>query len=449
MLWPSRPSFARLAPPAIALACFALALWPRWRDLSATMALADSVGPLLAAARSGWQPHAPPYGWGLTPPYLLILTLSDSLWAAFRALHLLHALAAPLAAWAVLRLRPGAWGAALAAGALIAWDRGLLDTTLSGAEGYLAATWLAACTLGLAARDRPWGPVLAGGAWAMAVHNHPFALATAPLLLILPRRRASLWGLLLLAVLLAPRVLQALVDPAPQAEGDPSQALPAWLQQGGPGAWALLLAGGVGLFSPRTRSLSLATFASAALMLGLGHHLGYLRDHHLRLISVPLVVGLAAAPAGWGLLLLVLLRVPPSWAQPAGHPQRPGTLGMATQLSQALARVPTPLVVDGAWVSGGLVAEPAALMLDRHLRGLPLGGAQVALLLSGKPHRLDALDVPGQVLDRHDHHVLVLLAPPTLEAWRPALCALTSRLGGAADARALEPDLPLPTWTCP
>jgi hypothetical protein len=122
---------------------------------------------------------------------------------------------------------------------------------------------------------------------------------------------------------------------------------------------------------------------------------------------------------------------------------------MATQLSQALARVPAPLVVDGAWVSGGLVAEPAALMLDRHLRGLPLGGAQVALLLSGKPHRLDALDVPGQVLDRHDHHVLVLLDPPTLEAWRPALCALTSRLGGAADARALEPDLPLPTWTCP
>ncbi len=436
-----------------ALACWALALWPRLRDLDATMALADTIGPFLTAADPGRGSHAPPFGWGLYLPYWLALR-AGSLTAALGLIAALHALTAPLGFLAVRLLRPRAWGAAIAVGALLALDRGLLDTTLSGAEGYLAATWLAATTLGLAGRERAWGPWVAAGAWAMAVLNHPFALAAAPLLLLLPLRRASLGAMLLAGAMLAPRVLAALSGPMPEAEGDPLAAPAAWLAQGGAGSVAVLLGAAIGLLHRQTRWISLATMASAALMLLLGIHLGYLRDHHLRLLSAPALVGMAALPGAWGALALALLRPPPSWLPQPGHPHRPGTLGLERQLADTLDALPGPVQVDGAWLSGTPAAEPAALLLDLHLRGHALGSDTLTVLVSAERGRWEGLplpgrELPGRMLDRGDRHLLVVVDPADRDAWAPALCERGARIGGAVEGMgALAPDAPVRPWEC-
>ena len=123
------------------------------RDLDAAVVLGDAVGPWLVAVADplGTQPHTPLYGWGLTPPYAAIIALAGSLREGVGLLLGLHALAAPLAACCVLLLSPGAWCAALVAGAFVALDPGLVDTALSGSNGYLAPVWLGAVTLGVCA----------------------------------------------------------------------------------------------------------------------------------------------------------------------------------------------------------------------------------------------------------------------------------------------------------
>lgn len=430
---------ARVAWP-IAAAVYALAVWARWRDLPAAMMLGDAAGPWLVALGDplGRRPHAPPYGWGLYPPYALCLALSGSLWQAVSGLHLLHALAAPMTSLAALRLRPGGWAAALAAGALVALDRGLIDTALSGSEGYLGASWVAAAALGLTARDRTWGPPLACAGLAFAAMNHPLAACLAPLLLALPRRRSSLAGLTLGTLLLAPRVLRALGEPLPGTGGltlSSWQAAGAWLDQGGLGAWALLAAALAGLLSPRSRPLAAGTLLSAAALLGAGLALGYLRDYHLRLLTAPAALGLAGLPALWALPFLLALRPPIAQRPPPGSPDRPGTLGLTSTLSAALLDAPRPLVVDGAWVSGTAAAEPAAISLDLHLRGWPLEdllpdeGATVAVIVSARRGDLARIDYPERAAGG-DRHFLVIGDPAGISE---ALCGLSPRLGGAWD----------------
>ncbi len=402
--------------------------------------LGDAVGPWLVALGDplGRSPHAPPYGWGLYPPYALCLALSSSLWQAVSGLYLLHALAAPLASLAALRLRPGGWAAALATGALVALDRGLVDTAISGSEGYLGATWVAAATLGLAARGQAWGPPLACAGLAFAAMNHPLAACLAPLLLALPRRRSSLVGLALGALLLTPRILRALVEPLPGTGGltlSAWQAAGAWLDQGGLGAWALLAAAAAGLLSPRSRPLASGTLLSAAALLGAGLALGYLRDYHLRLLTAPAAIGLAGLPRLWALPFLLTLRPPIAQRPPPDRPDRPGTLGLSSALSAALLDAPRPLVVDGAWISGPPAAEPAAISLDLHLRGWPLDellpaeDATVAVIVSARRGELARLDYPERTA-AGDRHFLVIGDPRGISE---AICGLSPRLGGAWD----------------
>ena len=114
-----------------------VALAARLVDLDATMMLADSVGPYLSAAGSPVNPHAhaPPYGWGLHPPYAIAL-MAPSLRVAVGVTMGFHALAAPLAALCAARL--GDWRHGAVAALVVALEPGLLDTAYSGAEGYLA-----------------------------------------------------------------------------------------------------------------------------------------------------------------------------------------------------------------------------------------------------------------------------------------------------------------------
>lgn len=439
---------SRLPWAACVLAPLALALAVRWPETDTVLLYADGMGPWLVA-RSWPGAHAPLYGAGLSLPHALILPLAGSLTGALGALLVLHALAAPLATATVLRIRPRSWGPALVAGLGVALDGGLMDTARSGAEGYLAPLWLGALALAVTGRDRPWSPLLAWACFSMAVMNHPFSLAAAPFLLLLPWRRPVTWlGALGGAALLLPQALALASLPGGAASlaadgGAPSQALPAWIQQGGPGAWILLAGAGAGLLSWRTRPLALALAASLALEVLLGWRMGYLRDHHLRLFTVPAAVGLAALPTGWVLGLAALLRMPPSQLPLPGHPFLPGTLGQVREVADRIvaSNLASPLVVDGLSLGGPPVAEPSAVLLDLVLRGQAqagLGGS-VVVLVSGPRPALASLPMEKPGWRSRDAWFALAGAPARVRHALEPTCAFraTARAGGAWDGLAV------------
>ena len=384
----------------VAAGAWAVALGARLADLDATMMLADSVGPYLSASAHPLNPHAhaPPYGWGLHPPYALAL-LGGSLRLAVGVVMGFHALAAPLAAACAARI--GDWRHGLVAGLIVALEPGLLDTAYSGAEGYLAPVWIGLATWLLLLRGR-WAAG-APAAWALAVMNHPLALCALPLLACLPRRRSSLVGLGVGTLVLLSR---GWFDAGPGVEGvGVDQALIAWFLEG-PWSVGALLVGLVAL-GLRKRPLALAVLASMALLVGAGAVLGYLRDHHLRLLVVPLAAGLGAVPGWWVLAGLLALRPPLERSPEPGKPHRPGTLGATVELAE------TPL--NGAWLSGPKAAEASAVNLELYLRQGPLDPAEMRVLLSFER---------GQ-------------GPPEARAGRRHLVVSSwceGRLGGAEDA---------------
>ncbi len=428
-------------PWLLAAAVLAVAVWARWLHLPVASALGDAIGPWWVAARGGLSPtpHAPPYGPLLALPYRLLLLGADSLWRGTAGLFVLHALVAPLAALALCRAGGGPAPAAVA-GLAVAVSPGLLDTATSGAETYLAPVWVAAMTLAVVAERPAW----AGLAWVAAVHNHPLALAAAPLLAALPRERRSL-AVLVGPVLLVPHLVGLAGQPIGEGEGttaSPLPALRAWIDTEGAGAGLALAGLGVGLWGTTTRRLAVATLASAALVLLLGGALGYLRDHHLRMLLAPTLVGLSAACVprigGWGVLVLLpLLAVPTDPVSRPAQARRPGTHGLLAQVSPALAATPArPLVVDGVWISSSPALEPGALMLDLRLRGatgLDVGGA-VALVVSAERPDLAALPAGLQLVHEDDRHRILVGSEAEAAAWLAQLCATRApRLGGAFD----------------
>lgn len=391
-----------------------VALAARLVDLDATMMLADSVGPYLSAAGSPVNPHAhaPPYGWGLHPPYAIAL-MAPSLRVAVGVTMGFHALAAPLAALCAARL--GDWRHGAVAALVVALEPGLLDTAYSGAEGYLAPVWLGAVSLLVLSRGR-----LAAGApaaWALAVMNHPLALCAAPLLLLLPRSRSSAVGLLVGAALLLSR---GWFSGAPAVEGvGVDQAVFAWVLEG-PWSIGVLLLGLVWAGWKR-RPWAAVVLGSMLLLLGAGAALGYLRDHHLRLFIVPLAACLGTVPGWWVLGAVIALRPPMERSPGADKPHRPGSLGLTTEIA---ASIEGPAIVDGAWLSGSKAAEASAVMLDLWLRDEALSPETTWILVSFERGQ----GPPGvRAGARH-----ALMAPD------PSLCV--GRLGGAEDALVLFGD---------
>ena len=437
----------------------------RWPSLSVAVALGDAMGPWWSAARADLlpPPHAAIYGGALAWPHRVILGGAGSLWSAFAALFAVQALVAPAAGLLAWR-RGGGVAAALVVGLLAALDPGLLDTTVSGSKGYLAALWIGGVALAATTRG-PWsglGPI----AFGMAVANHPLATCAAPLLLLLPRNRATALGLLVALPALGPqalRVLSAETGGGGLGLSAPLEALDSW--RATEGAMAVALLGGVlvGAHHPRTRPQALATAASLVLLLVAGGGIGYLRDHHLRLLALPALAGLAALPTWTVWLPLLLLRPPADPVDRPSETRRPGTLGLETRLAVALAARPErPLVVDGVWLSGAPAAEPGALLLDLSLRGEPASalapGGAVALVVTAERPELALLPPwPGLVEVARDDRLVVLLgAPEAARAWTAALCEQggAPRLGGAWDGLAiLHPDLGAQAatawWGCP
>tara|TARA_B100000700_G_scaffold277773_1_gene325384 strand:+ start:47 stop:472 length:426 start_codon:yes stop_codon:yes gene_type:complete len=106
---------------------------------------------------------------------------------------------------------------------------------------------------------------------------------------------------------------------------------------------------------------------------------------------------------------------------------------METGLASEISALPLQrgLQIDGAWLSGGLVAEPSALMLDLHLRGRALSdfrtGEDLLVLVSVERDKKKLFLDSSAVVARGDHHVL--LFNPTEETSQ--FCAQNGRLGGA------------------
>jgi len=429
----------RLLIAFFALGVFLLAFWARVRSLPVSMMLDDAVGPWLLAwgdPLSG-DAHRAFYGWGMLVPYRLALRFSASLWEAVAVLQVFHALIAPLVLVVILTWRSSAWIAGCVASVVLALDPGLLDTAVSGAEGYLAPLWIGCMVLAYHARERFWAPFVMWLSFAMAVMNHPFSLCAAPFLWgAVGRTQSQGWAFVLGTVLLGPH-LWSIWPVGTGNTGGLSLSVPeafdAWLTQGGPSAWILFFAPWVALARKSTRGMALLTLASLFLLLGAGFWQGYLRDHHLRLLAVPMAACLAVVDGPWIVLVLALIR--PDFVQlpPPGAPPRPGTLGMETGLASEISRLPLQngLQIDGAWLSGALVAEPSALMLDLHLRGRELSdfrtGEDLLILVSVERDKEKLFWNSPAVVARGDHHVLLLNPGDETREF----CSLGGRLGGA------------------
>lgn len=444
---------------------FAMAVHVRWLHLPVASALGDAVGPWWVAARGGWlpTPHAPPYGQILAVPYRLLLLGADSLWSATAGLFVMQAAVAPLAVFGVYRAGGGPIPAAVA-GCALALSPGLLDTATSGAETYLSPAWVAGLALAVVVRR----PTIAGLAFMGAVHNHPLALGVAPLLLALPWERRSLRALLGPA-LLAPHLMTLVAQPVGVGDGGPVNPLPAlvaWVDTEGVGAALGAIGLAAGLWMPARRRLAVATLASVGLVLLMGGALGYVRDHHLRMVFAPALLGLSAAclprmGTGWLVMLLPLLSWPEDPVQRPVQGRRPGTHGLLSQVTPLLAAHPErPLVVDGAWLSSSPAVEPGAALLDLHLRGegpLDVGG-EIALVVSGERVDMSALPPGLAVLHEGDRHRVLAGNEAAVKDWLEALCTARAnggrpppRLGGAYDGLVpLHPGLPasrVEAWT--
>jgi len=443
----------------LVIAVFCLASWGRWDVVEQSSALGDAVHPWWAAIRAGWpRAHASPYGWGIVIPYKACLVGATGVIEAVQRLALLHALAAPLAAatcWRISgRIVPG-----LVAGVIVAMDPGLIDTFQSGAEGYLASVWLGVAVLGLTLREWARAPVLMV-ALAMAIMNHPMAAAAVPLVAALRWRGRAFWlGLAAAVLLLAPRVVRLFMEPIPSGGGgvQPMEALAAFVLQGGAVAVVILVGPLIGLVSPRSRKLATLCLASMILMAALGTAGGYLRDHHIRILTIPALLGWAAVPAPLAAVMAFSLLLPRAVPVPASVTERPGTLGLNAHVSDVVqAELSSPLVVDEAWLHGGPAGSAAAVMLDLYLNGWGAPdlrpGNRIAVIVSG-PTQPELDGVPSRsVLVRTEQYALLAGSIDEVTGWSAAWCA--GRLGGAWDAvSVLHPDTQSSElrawWACP
>ena len=434
----------------------AVAVGARWSLLPQSMALGDSLGPWLVAARGPWstEPHAPPYGWMLAVPHAVILAAVSDLYSAFAAIRVVDALVAPLGAWAAYRHTHNLWGA-LAVGLLLALDPSLIDTAISGAEAYQAPVALAAVAL-LVSPMRWNTAILTAATFSWAVMCHPLSLVAAPLLL-LHTHRATVCALT--TVLIGPQLLR-LASHASAAAGPtmqfPGAAAEAWMLQSGlvAGLFALALASAM---THRTlRTTAAATLASLVCMLAVGTHIGYLRDHHLRILSAPAAMGLARLPGPLALAATALVVRWPSRDEGRSRDRRPGTLGLLNRTTNTVlsSRDPSrPTVVDGYRTVHVPAVEPGGVWLDLLLRGVPTealdvqDNSELVVLVTAPRDAAEhtAPATPGLVqADHRDTWSIWMGTPEQVRAWSDADCAARMhteqslpRVGGAWDGLAL------------
>lgn len=424
----------------------------RWTRLPEASALGDALGPWLVGARGPWSttPHAPPYGWLLAVPHAALVRVCPDLWTATAALRAIDALVAPLCAWTVWRHRRSVPGT-LAVGLLVGLDPGLIDTATSGAEAYQAPVAVAALVLATTHGRARWGPWLAAGAFCWAVMAHPLALVASPLLLLVSWRRAPA-ALLGLTIGLGPHAARL----ASSAAGIESPELPsvtafsAWFQQGGAVAAAIGTGLVVGWGARATRSQTAATWAGVGLLAIAGARLGYLRDHHLRILTAPAAAGLRVLPGAAVLAgTLAVVRWPDDPLEQRGGGRRPGTLGLLHRVSSVvandLAQTPGRRIVDGMVLSGVPAVEPGGVLLDLWLRGVdpkridvPQDTVdKVILVVSSRRGSAPLTEGALDRLDGWDTWALRSGSLSEVREWTQSVCTPDTRTGGAWDGLAL------------
>ena len=396
-----------MARYATMVALWALAAWHRLRLVEHAIVGSDSLGPYLQAkaALLGHLPRPPnPESgdalWLLAVP---LVSLADSLEALFEARFVLGGVVAPLAfaaAWHWADDDVSAarrWAGALAAGVLMAFDPGLVDTLVSGARSYGAPELVGLMTLGvaLAIRGYTHGLALAMLGLVWAAGHHPLSIgAAAGLWLMWPqretwsvRRAALLFGALLavprllrLAKLalcgegLVPCIVRVAQSNNSTAEPMLSQLKTAmhdrFLVDWGSGLW-VVLAGVLATALCRHRTHRRAAGFAVLCLIGLvsvGMLNGYLRSYHLRIIAVPLAVaaGLGLARA-WPLAPLGALAAVMNW-QP--HLIVGPDSGAVARHDRIAAELPSgPKWVDRVWWSGSPTVDASAVVLSGMLQG--------------------------------------------------------------------------------
>ena len=468
----------------MAIFLWILAGWLRTRGLATATVLSDQMGPWWVAVEGPpWlEPHAPPYGWGLYWPYWLLLGPAENLWTAVTGLLWMHALLAPIAfatAW-MYADSGNRWIGSVLIGLAVPMEPGLIDTALSGSKTYLAVIWVGFMVLGLVARRRRWGPILASVAFAMAVMNHPLSVCTAPMFLCLSlgQRRVQM-ALLLAVLLLLPSGYWLATHSIPgtgELQASVGSAL-FHLWETSPWSTCLALGGvvlGFGLGSGGDRRLVFGVMISGLLLALVGYLLGYVRDYHFRLLILPALLGWVRLSGPWPLLGVLFLRIPVHPIEQPSRAVQPGSLGLAHMFTNHVEELSdSRVVIDRAWIGASPAAEPSAITLDLWLRGRPVDGfgpgGTVILIVSAERGE-------GQLDGEIDDAIAAWPNPPLLigdryflargqldevRAWSADICqsrgerGLSSpRLGGAWDGLiVLQPQLTSETlmawWDCP
>jgi len=433
----------------VVLFVFAVALFFRLDDVVGARVLQDSVGPYWAAMRLDGRAHASPYGAGLLIPYLGLLQVAGSLWQATNLLAVFHALAGPVAAWVGFRLSPSQWLPGCIIGLLVAADPGLIDTFLSGAEGYLAPVYV-----GLLLATTGWLPWIF---FALAMANHPLSIVALPLIVRRENLAPHAWiGIVFCAFLVG---VQAVGWGEPGVSGGDSgvtDAIGAYVHQGGAIAVAALVGPFVALFRGGAPRQGLRVIVCFGLLLCVGGWLGYLRDHHLRLLTIPALACWLVLPSRRMWLLVVLVVAPNGPNMPPESGVRASTLGLVSHLGRSIQPMDGPMVVDRVWVSGGPAVEPSALMLDLYLRnwGPIAPGSDMVVVLAADAHDLDAHSVPGAVIAEGRGFTVARAGVDAVRDWSRQFCGMDIRIGGAWDALSvLQPDITTEEaelwWECP
>ena len=210
------------------------------------------------------------------------------------------------------------------------------------------------------------------------------------------------------------------------------------------------------MFSKQTRDLAIRVWVMLVLLLCMGSGVEYLRDHHLRILTIPAAVcwgGLSRL--GW-VPLAIALGVPQDDLRPPDSGLRASTLGLVSHLGRKIERLEAPMIVDRAWFSGDPGAEPSAIMLDLWLRDWgPIEPSETMLLIiAGTMAERDAYGTIGQTLLMGHGYEVVVAKTDHVRAWSEQLCGTDVRLGGAWDAIAsLHPHTKTSGvdlwWECP
>jgi hypothetical protein len=277
--------------------------------------------------------------------------------------------------------------------------------------------------------------------WAFAVANHPMALAAFPLVLV-PGclARKNLWGVGLSLTAIA---LQASGWGDPGVGNGPDfgvvqGAAGSFLHKGGWIAGLILVGPFVGSLNTRTRGIAFRVSVAFGVLFIIGWHLGYLRDHHLRLVTLPALMGWGAIPGKLVFLLGAALRIPAHPVFPAGMVEREATVGLAHRVGDLLEKEKPPFIVDGAWLSGGPSVEASTAMLDLYLRGwdekqLNTSG-DVVVIVSAERKDISNVEEVGRTILKGGRYRVFRASPDLVHRWSLSLCEQDPKLGGAWDA---------------